>query len=451
MLFASVLIAAILGSKRSQILALASSSGAVALIAAMVIQGHYGAWPSYTFYAYLSQFGISFSFALNVFSAMLSLMVSIVVLVSFIAELHNLSKGKVFLILLFELSSIALFTSTNLLVFYISWDIGVAAMFFMINGFGHALRQSAAIKFLVYSFAASMLLLFGILVIYFSAPVHSFSIDAISSSMIPVPMQELAFVLLAIAFMIKAPIFPFHSWMPAAYAEASTSGSMLISSTLSKYGIYGMLLLFTMLPISSKFSIYIMVVALISAFYSAITMLRQLDLKRALAFMSMAELSIMLIGISSATKVGIFGSAYGMLSHGFSIALLFIAAGAIESIYSTRNIKILQGIIKSSASTFYSFMVGIFASLGLPLTASFIADLLIFIGAYSAFGMIALTPVLAMAIIAGYAYYIINIFSSKERMHNLSVMDRNNMLGYAVLLACIFVFGIMPWIFVGMI
>ncbi len=451
MLLASALLAASMKDKYSYIIALASSAAAIAIVSAMVIEGRYGNWPSYTFYTYISQFGISFSFALNAFSAMLSLMVSVVVFVSFIAELRSLSRGRVFLATMFELSSIALFTSTNLLVFYIFWDIGVASMFFMINSFGHALRHSAAMKFLVYSFAASMLLLFGILILYFSAPVHSFSISAISSSAIPVPMQELAFALLAIAFMIKAPIFPFHSWMPAAYAEASTSGSMLISSTLSKYGMYGMLLLFTMLPISSKFSIYIMAIAFISAFYGAVVMLRQADLKKAIAFMSMAELSILLIGISSATKEGIFGSAYGMFSHGFSVALLFLAAGAIESMYSTRNIKILGGVIRSSASTFYSFMVGVFASLGLPLTATFVADLFIFIGAYSAFGMVALVPLLAMVVIAGYAYYMISIFSSKEHIEHLSVIEANEKFGYAVLLACIFLFGIMPWIFTGMV
>ncbi|MEM0106928.1 MAG: NADH-quinone oxidoreductase subunit M [Candidatus Micrarchaeaceae archaeon] len=449
----SLAIIAIFKDRFSYYIAAASSSIILILNAAIDIEAYTNGWPSLSAYLYLPFLSSNLTFTFNPTSAILVTMSSIVIFVSVIADIKNLQKkGMAFLVMLFEFATIGLFTSASLLSFYIFWDIGVAASFFMINNFGGPIRHKAAMKFLIYSFAASALLLFGILLIYFLPSVHTFNIGSIVATQIPDSVQTIIFAVLLSAFMIKASIFPLHSWMPDAYSEAPTSGSMLLAGILSKYGMYGILLLFIMLPISAKLSFYIMCIAFISTFYSAFVMIQQRDIKRMLGFMSMAELSFLLIGISSANPIGIFGGTFGLLSHGFSIALLFLVAGSMEYIFSSRNIAFLKGVIKSSVSTFYSFIIGIFASLGLPLTTAFVADLLVSIGAFKAFGFIALLPLLAFVLIAAYAYYVIEIISYTKSVNESNfLIGKTYKFGYAVLILCIFIFGLMPFIFTWMI
>ncbi len=403
-------------------------------------------------YPYMSVFGITFSFHAGVVQLALVIMAALVAFAAVLGgnvQADNV-KSSNSLILLFELAAIGLFCSANLLVFYIFWDVGVVAGYFMIYSLGGALKKVAANTYLVYSIFASAVLLLGILMIYFYTPVHSFDISyiAANAASIPAPVQETIFTLLFIAFIIKMPIFPLHSWMPNAYAEASTQGSMLIGGVLSKFGAYGMLTLFLLLPISSHASPYVFGLATISAFYAAFVAMRQTDLKRLVAYSSMVESAIILAGISALNYFGTYGSVYLMLAHGLSISLLFLAVGAVHRLFGDTDMRMLHGIVKDATASAYTFLFGIFASTGVPLTAGFIADVLIFIGTIHTFGLVGAVPLLSIILLGAYMYYAVNrsflstTTVSKARWHTGSAQ----LASYAVLITGILVFGVFPFL-----
>ncbi len=401
---------------------------------------------------YMVQFAVDFNFQLNIISFSLLLMATIV---SFITALsgnteHEREKTSSVLILLFELSAVGLFASANLIMFFLFWDVGVVALFFMLYLLGSANRRHAAMKFIVYEILASMLLLFAIMLLYFYTPVHSFDINTIiqNSPLIPTSTQWLVFFLLAGAFLINMPVFPAHLWLPDAHTEASTQGSMLLSGILTKFGGYGMILTFLLVPSGYTFSGFLGLLAGFSAFYAAFALMTQHDIKRIIAYTTIVEMSIILLGIASQNVYGTTGATYAMLAHGFGIAMLFLAAGSIGYMFSDRDFRALRGIIKSSVSTGYTMLIGIFATTGVPLTAAFIGDVLIFTGVLKAFSVYATIPLFSLLLAGAYLYYVINksVLSTKDVTQNVEYIAREQKLGYSMLMFFIFFFGVLPFI-----
>ncbi len=447
-----IVLSALLKRRFSYYIGVAAAAVVLASVLSMAsFEYLYGTGTVAQTYMYIQQFGVHISFVVTPISTVLLIMASIVLFAAALSsERRSTGRGSTTLMLLFGLAAIGLFSSSNLIMFFIFWDIGVVATFFMIGYLGAANRRSAALKFLVYSLGASAALLLGIILIYFGTPVHSFNIAYIIAhgSLMPAGIQESIFILLFIAFIIKMPIFPLHSWMSDAYTESSTQGSMLISGILSKFGAYGMLLLFLMLPISAKYGTYVLILAAVSAFYAVFVAINQSDMKRLISYISMLDMSIILVGIASSTVIGREGSVYGMLAHGLGIALLFLVSGSIESMFGSRSIKFIRGVVESSAAAAYSFMIGVFSITGVPLTVGFIADLLIFIGAFGAFGLWGIIPLGAILIAGGLLYLVISrsIVNGRGKMEAPYMPSIENRAGYAVLMLFIFIFGMLPFI-----
>ena len=423
---------------------------AFALLSSMASSGFSTVNESYNYY--LPSLGVVVGFNVNAISLALLLMASIVVFVTLLSgNVENEhQKTASALVLLFEIAAIGLFTAANLLLFFIFWDVGVIALFFMIYLLGSANRRRAAVKFIIYELLASLLLLLAIMLIYFNTPIHSFDINYIisNSAMIPAGIQGLILVFFAVAFLINMPVFPFHLWLPDAHTEASTQGSMLLSGILTKFGGYGMLLTFLMLPIVQQYFVPFAALAVISAFYATFVVMTQHDIKRIVAYTTIVEMSVVLIGIASLNVFGTEGAVFMMLAHGFTIALLFLAAGSMGYAFGDRDIRSLKGVVKNAVSTAYSFLVGIFATTGVPLTAAFVGDVLIFLGAIGRFSLYGALPLLAIMLLGSYLYYVVNksILSTKESSNTVGYLDDKQKLGYFVLLLFIFVFGIMPFI-----
>ncbi|MCL5117259.1 MAG: NADH-quinone oxidoreductase subunit M [Candidatus Marsarchaeota archaeon] len=449
----ALLLIAITKEKFSRIIGMASTGIALAVslfLLAYLYAGHSSAINASI--PFISSLNINFEMGINPISFALFMMSSIVLFATSLAgNVHRIrQKATQFLIVLFQLASAGLFLSLNLFIFFIFWDIGVIAMFFFINSLGSESRKSAAMKFLIYEILASSLLLFGILVIYFYTPVHSFNISTIiaNSSLIPAGEQTAIFALLFIAFIINMPVFPFHLWLPDAHTEAPTQGSMLLSGILTKFGGFGVILLFEMLPISKTFGNYIAALAVISAFYSVLAMMKQDDIKRVIAYSTITEMAIVLFGISEFSSFGLYGGVYAMLSHGLLIAMLFLGAGSIEVIFNTRNIHILKGIVKNARLVAYSLLAGVFIMLGLPLSSAFIADLLIFIGAVSAFGIAGIAPLLALLLVGAFLYLIISksFMSTGKYTRAVGSIRIEQRIAFCILLLFIFIFGAFPFI-----
>ncbi len=402
-------------------------------------------------YPYISSLGISLGLRINVISLVLLIMSSVVLFATALSgntekESTKLSSA---LIALFQISAIGLFASANLFIFFIFWDIGIIALFFMINTLGSANRKAASINFLIYEILASSLLLLGIMLIYFYTPLHSFDISYIAShaSMIPAGTQSIIFIVLFVAFMINMPVFPMHFWLPDAHTEASTQGSMLLSGVFTKFGGFGMLILFSILPISSKYSVYIAALAAVSAFYSVFVLMRQTDIKRIIAYSTIVEMGIILLGISTGNTFGTYGATYAMLSHGFAVALMFLLVGVIKHLFGERSISALKGTVINAASTTYVFLIGVLAMIGFPLTAGFIADILLFIGSLQAFGILGLVPIFALVFMGAFLYFVINksMFSSGEYSQTVDYITLEQKIGYVVFLFFIFLFGVLPF------
>ncbi len=407
-------------------------------------------------FGYIPSLGIGFDLATSPASLILLLMSSVVLLATAIAGNIGKERQKAasLLLILFQLASAGLFLSGNFFIFFIFWDIGVIAPFFMINVLGSANRKAASYKFLIYEIFASALLLFGIILIYFYAPGHTLNIATLATvySAMPIYIQKLVFALLFLAFMINIPMFPLHTWLPDAHSEASTQGSMILSGILTKFGGYGMLVIFLTMPIAHNYSQYVAILATVSAFYAAFMMMRQRDIKRIVAYTTIIEMSIIAFAISTMTMAGNSGAVYGMFAHGVVVAALFLCAGAVEKIFSYRNIDLLRGVSHSAKLTSYVFLIGVFAITGLPLTASFIADIMIVLGGIAGFGVYGIIPIFALVLMGAFMYFVINksFFANKEQSQAVDFIGARQKLGYSILIVAIFLFGVLPFLLTGL-
>ncbi|HVA83228.1 MAG TPA: proton-conducting transporter membrane subunit, partial [Candidatus Aquilonibacter sp.] len=228
--------------------------------------------------SYFTSIGANLSLQLTNISLILVVMTAIVFFAAALVGSYFIPKDQRLYSVVFMLilgGAMGLFLSGNLFLFYIFWEIAEFAMFFIIFGYGGYDRRYAAIKFIIYSIIASLMLLIGILLLYFYSSPHSFDIFQLeqSAATLPSGIQPIILVMLLGAFMIKAPIFPFHNWLPDAHTEAPTTGSMVLAGVLLKFGGYGLILMFLLLPIASTYSTYIAIIFGFSAIYGALVAL----------------------------------------------------------------------------------------------------------------------------------------------------------------------------------
>jgi proton-translocating NADH-quinone oxidoreductase chain M len=400
---------------------------------------------------YLPSLGISLSLEVTQYSVILLVMSAIVLLsAAIVAKGFIKESGRIYnlLFLLAGSSAIGLFLSGSLFLFYAFWELGEVAMFFTIYLFGGFDRRYAAIKFIVYSVAASLSLLVGIMLIYSGVPAHTFDIGSIVSQAAAIPLQTqlAAMLLLAFAFMMKLPVFPFHSWLPDAYSEAPAPGSMVLAGVMPKFGAYGLLLMLLMLPAAGAYTNYFAVLFGFSALYCAIVAIRQSNLKRLLAYASATGMGIASLGIVSLTEAGTAGALYSLLSHGIVISLMFLLSGALDESFGTFAMERIKGVLKTFPALAYSFVFGAFAIVGLPLTAGFVGDLLVFSGAFKAFGAVGIVPIGAIALLGACLFFVLekSFLNVSDAVEPYQGPRRSVYVAIALLVAATLLFGILP-------
>ena len=309
------------------------------------------------------------------------------VLASWTSITNHVKEFFLFLLAL-ETGMIGVFVALDLFLFFVFWEAMLIPMYFLIGVWGHERRVYAAVKFILYTMIGSALMLVGILYLY--NVTGTFNLLAIqrqiSASVVALSgtAQISLFLAFFLAFAIKVPMFPFHTWLPDAHVEAPTAGSVILAGVLLKMGTYGMLrFCLPLFPQASReLAPVIIALAIVGILYGSLVAMVQPDIKKLVAYSSVAHMGFVVLGIFTFNMVGIQGAIYQMCSHGVSTGALFILVGMLYDRRHTRLIKEFGGLATTMPAYSAFFLIVALSSLGLPLLNGFVGEFLIILGAY---------------------------------------------------------------------
>lgn len=302
-------------------------------------------------------------------------------------EPHN-PKAFLALVLLLEVGMNGTFVAQDLILFFIFFELVLLPMFFMIGVWGGPNREYASIKFFLFTLFGSALMLVSFLAIFFLSKQQTFDIPQLASfgaDGIAKGTQVLVFAGLFLGFAIKVPMFPFHTWLPDAHTEAPTVGSVLLAAILLKLGTYGFIrIALPILPDAAEvWAPWIGLLAVIGIIYGALCCLAQRDMKRLIAFSSVAHMGFVMLGIATLTDFGINAAIFGMVAHGLITGMLFFIAGSVQERYETREMSRLGGMLTQAPKLGWLLGFSAMASLGLPGLAGFWGEFPATLSAYS--------------------------------------------------------------------
>ncbi|MFQ5506473.1 MAG: NuoM family protein [Planctomycetota bacterium] len=381
-----------------------------------------------------------FALGIDGLSLLLVLLTSLMgMLVLFSARSHIKSRDREFLawMLVMECGMLGVFMSLDFFAFYVFWEVMLVPLYFIVGIWGGPARLYAAMKFFLYTMAGSVLMLLAIIwlvnqpvVLPGKDPMLSSSIlDHLEHGQLPEHVQHYLFLAFVVAFAIKVPTVPFHTWLPDAHVEAPTSGSVILAGVLLKMGTYGMIrFCLPMFPLATRFyAVPLMVIGLIGLVYGAFLAWAQQDLKKLVAYSSISHLGYVVLGIFALNQQGLEGSVLQMVSHGIATPALFLLVGMIYERRHTREIADFGGLARSMPRFAFFLMLATFASVGLPGLSGFVGEFLILIGTYLAVPLIG--GLAALGIIFGAVYMLSMmrrvVFGRLTSESNRSVKDLN--------------------------
>jgi len=385
--------------------------------------------------AWIREYGINYHLGIDGISLFLILLTTFLTVISVIAcwrDIKEKVKGFMICLLLLETGMIGVFVSLDLFLFYIFWEIVLIPMYLLIGIWGAPARRIyAAVKFFIYTMFGSLLMLVAILVIYFYnysvTGVYTFDIEQLHQLSIPYGTQIWLFLAFALAFAIKVPMFPFHTWLPDAHTEAPTVGSVLLAAVLLKMGTYGFLRFnLPLFPEATlRFVPLISILAIIGIIYGAMVCIVQKDLKRLIAFSSVSHLGFVMLGIFALNIQGLEGGILQMLNHGFSTGALFLIVGMIYERRHTRMIEDFGGLAKVMPIYATFFMIVTLSSIGLPGLNGFIGEFLILLGTFKSNMVYAVFAALGVILAAVYMLWMFQrvMFGKVTKEENRKLKD----------------------------
>ncbi|OUJ73849.1 complex I subunit 4 family protein [Hymenobacter crusticola] len=340
---------------------------------------------------WIASSGIRFHIGLDGLSLLLVLLttflVPLIILASFRHDYKNASAFYA-LILFMQTGLIGVFVSLDAFLFYFFWEVALIPIYFIAGVWGGERRVQVTFKFFLYTIIGSLFMLAAFVYLYFQTGVNgaerSSDLLAFYNLSLSAAQQSWLFWLIFIAFAVKMPIFPFHTWQPDTYTESPAPATMLLSGIMLKMGIYGTLRwLLPVVPLGvSQWSKLVMILAVIGIIYGAIIAIRQRDLKRLIAYSSFSHVGLMAAGVFSLTQIGLQGAVIQMLAHGVNAVGMFFVADAIERRTGTREISDLGGLTRHTPVLSVTFLVMLLSTVALPLTAGFVGEFLLLAGVY---------------------------------------------------------------------
>ncbi len=333
--------------------------------------------PQFNVHYFVGMDGISFPMIL--LTALISLLAC---LGSF--GIQERQKEYYFLYLLLETGMMGTFLALDLFLFYVFWEVVLVPMYFLIGIWGGPRREYAAIKFFLYTLAGSLLMLLGILALYFNSNPHTFDWTELVKNSFALGFQKMVFLAFFFGFAIKVPVFPFHTWLPDAHVEAPTPISVILAGVLLKMGTYGfMRFSYPLFPEASVwFRPFFALLAVIGIVYGGFVALAQTDFKKMVAYSSVSHMGFVLLGLAALTQNGWNGALLQMFNHGTITGGLFLLVGVLYDRAHTRDMNAFGGL--SAQMPVYSGILIFFslASLGLPGLSGFISEFLVLLGGY---------------------------------------------------------------------
>ncbi len=384
---------------------------------------------------WVASLGIAYHMGIDGISLLLIVLTTLLTVLSILASWKSVTfgiKGYFICMLLLEVGMLGVFSALDLFLFYVFWEVMLIPMYFIIGMWGGPRKLYAAIKFVLFTMFGSLLMLVGIIYILFEYQKYSgtFSFDMIKiTTELPLSFQQQIwlFSAFALAFAIKVPLFPLHTWLPDAHVQAPTAGSVILAGVLLKMGTYGFVrICLPMFPEATVAAVpYISVLALIAIIYGALVAMVQKDVKSLVAFSSVSHMGFVMLGLFALNVQSIEGSVIQMINHGISTGALFLLVGMIYERRHTRLIEDFGGLAKVMPTFAAFFMIITLSSIGLPFTNGFVGEFLILLGTFKAnvtYGVVAATGVILAACYMLWMYQRV-FFGKVTKPENQKLLD----------------------------
>lgn len=391
--------------------------------------------------SWISAFNVNFAVGVDGISLVLILLSTILVPIVILATWHESDTGrwntKIFyvLILVLETLMIGVFAATDLFLFYVFFEAMLIPIYFLIGGYGTGNKSAAAVKFLLYSLFGGLLMLASIIGIYVISRNQigaTFDLAKLATLQIDNQTEYLLFLGFFIAFAIKAPLWPFHTWLPDAAKSATPGTSVLLLGVLDKVGTYGMIrFCIQLFPDATKtFTPLIITLAVISIIYGAFMAIGQRDIKGLIAFTSISHFGFITMGIFAMTSQGMSGATLYMINHGFSTAALFLIAGWMIWRRGSSTISDFGGLQRVTPVMAWTFFIAGMSSLALPGLSSFVSEFLVLVGTYTRYPVAAVIGTLGIVLAALYILIPVQkalhgpIVSGNENLKDLNIREK---------------------------
>jgi NADH-quinone oxidoreductase subunit M len=445
-------------------LALAFSLVTLVVVLIIAVRFQVGG-PNYQFtetYSWIPAFGVHYALGVDGIALVLIAMSAVLMPVVILASWNDAESGRhsvktyFALMMVLETMMIGVFAATDVFLFYVFFEAMLVPMYFMIGSYGVGKRQYAAVKFLLYSLLGGLLMLVAIIALYVYASrsgatghhgTFMFS-ELVNVSLSPT-VQKWLFLGFFIAFAIKAPLWPFHTWLPDAAASAQPGAAVLLVGVLDKVGTFGMLrYCFELFPAGAKyFTPLVITLAVIGVLYGAIVAIGQADMKRLIAYTSISHFGFITLGVFAMTSQGVAGATLYMVNHGFATGALFILAGFLITRRGSDRIADFGGVQQVAPLLAGLFLISGLAGLSLPGLSTFVSEFLVLLGTFSRYK---LPAILATAGIILAAIYILWMYQRvaggpvRDQVSGMKDLRPRELLAVAPLIAAIIFVGVYP-------